>query len=156
MGRGGRWLWCPGVVGLVPGLWWAGLCPDLAVTPPGVQGVPSAAGLLIGGAASLPNWLLSPRPSDPVQTGWWVGPGPALISWRQHSETVFTTSSVLVVGRAPTSGCSQCLCPRGESQLPPASPGGSPEISKWVWPRLLSHYRLCPGSPRVRDSVCAL
>ena len=110
----------------------------------------------MGGAVSLPSWLFHPRPSDPVQTGWWVGPGPALVSWRQDSETVFTTSSVLGVGRAPTSGCWQCLCPRGESQLPPACPGGSPEISKWVWPRLLSHYRLCTGSPGVRDSVCAL
>ena len=78
------------------------------------------------------------------------------ISWRWDSQTVFTTSSVLVVGRAPASGCRQYLCPRGESQLPPASPRASPEVSKWVWPRLLSHYRLCPGSPRARDSVCAL
>ena len=31
-----------------------------------------------------------------------------------------------MVEPAPQNGCNQCLCPQGELQLPPASPGDSP------------------------------
>ena len=40
---------------------------------------------------------------------------------------VLAGTSVHVVEQAPHNGCFQCLCPRGELQLPPASPGDSPE-----------------------------
>lgn len=63
-------------------------------------------------------------------------------------------NSVHVAEQAPKNGCHQCLCPQGEVQWPPASPGSSP--SKWVWPRLLSNYCLFPGSWQMWDFVWTL
>ena len=39
------------------------------------------------------------------------------------------STSVHVVERAPQNGCHQCLCPQGQLQLPPASPGDSQQMS---------------------------
>ena len=39
---------------------------------------------------------------------------------------VLLSTSVLMVEWAPQNDCHQCLCPQGESKMPPASPGGSP------------------------------
>ena len=38
---------------------------------------------------------------------------------------VFASTSVLMVERAPPSGCAR-VCAQGELQLPPATPGDSP------------------------------
>ena len=42
---------------------------------------------------------------------------------------VLASTSVHMVERALGNGCHQCLCPQGEFQLPPVSPGGSPSGS---------------------------
>ena len=39
---------------------------------------------------------------------------------------VLAHTNVLVVEQAPQDGCQQHLCPQDETQLPPASLGGSP------------------------------
>ena len=36
------------------------------------------------------------------------------------------STNVLMIEQTPQNGSCQCLCPQGESQLPPSSPGGSP------------------------------
>ena len=69
---------------------------------------------------------------------WWVGPGLHMTSvgllmggfrLEEASKTVLASTGVIIIEWAqwaPPNGCHQHLCPQKESQLPPASPGGSP------------------------------
>ena len=113
--------------------WWVGLCPH-------------SANCL---AWDIPGW---------VPTGWWAGPGPALISWREDSKMVLTTTSVLVVGCTPKNSCCQHLCPQGEFQLPPASLGGSlrsasgsDPLKSLLLPWVSEYVRFCECPLRVES-----
>ena len=88
----------------------------------GLRGL-QAAGLLVDGSVSLPTHEVSQYQC------WQVGDqgrAPVLMSWREDSTVAPASTSVHVVERAPPNGCLQCLCPHGESQMPPNPPRGSP------------------------------
>ena len=51
------------------------------------------------------------------------------------------SAGVTVVEQTPQNGCSKCLCLKGESQLPPASPEGSPRSASGLTQTL---FKLLP------------
>ena len=59
---------------------------------------------------------------------------------------MLASTTVLTAEQAPQNGCHQCLCPQGESLLPPASPVGSSRSASGS----------DPGFFQITDSALAL
>ena len=124
------WSWCVHppvgrVQGLVSAHWWGS--GGWVLGQLGCSGGPTASiGLLVGEAVSLRGCCLVWGAPGLVPTSWWAGLGPGTNELGEGLQNGSCQHQCPRGRRNSPNSCHQCLCPMGESQLPPASLGGFP------------------------------